>query len=379
MKAFNTAGTCVPSDHYMADIGKRVSQIKKMVDEGEYFMMSRPRQYGKTTMLNELYKALVPDDVVISLDFQDIETICFKDAGSFSKAFARITLDLHEFEGLFMPESVIDQFEKLVERSSDDVKLDDLFRIFRKWFKEECRPIVLMIDEVDRATNNQVFVDFLSKLRSLYLKRRKSSEIRTFQSVILARVTNLKYQKNKNCDHCIREDSIPWNIATDFDIDMSLSEAGIKGMLEEYEADHHTGMNTRFIAKLIRDYTNGYPFLVSRICQIIDRKLVPDFSQTLSKAWTSAGVEQAVNMIVREDNTLFDSLMEIIQNHDKLREQLECMLLRGESVPYLSYDDAQEQLKMYGFIVTDGTNVTMANRIFEMKLRKYFVERSIAR
>ena len=40
---------------------------------------------------------------------------------------------------------------------------------------------------------------------------------------------------------------------------MSLSEEGIKGMLDEYEADHHTGMDTAAIAKSIREYTNGYP------------------------------------------------------------------------------------------------------------------------
>jgi len=48
---------------------------------------------------------------------------------------------------------------------------------------------------------------------------------------------------------------------TDFDIDMSLSEPGIQGMLEEYEADHHTGMDTRAVTGQIREYTNGYPYL----------------------------------------------------------------------------------------------------------------------
>lgn len=47
---------------------------------------------------------------------------------------------------------------------------------------------------------------------------------------------------------------------------MSLSEVGIKGILDEYEPDHQTGMDTCSIARMIRDYTNGYPYLVSRIC-----------------------------------------------------------------------------------------------------------------
>ena len=95
---------------------------------------------------------------------------------------------------------------------------------------------------------------------------------------------------------------------------MSLSESGIKGMLDEYESDHKTGMNTQVLAKLIRDYTNGYPFLVSRICQLIDERLsVNDFA-SLSEAWTINGLTTAVKLIVTEKNTLFESLMSKIRD-----------------------------------------------------------------
>lgn len=62
----------------------------------------------------------------------------------------------------------------------------------------------------------------------------------------------------------------PWNIAADFDLDMSLSVNGIVSMLKLYEYDHHTGMAVREIAQMIYDYTSGYPFLVSRICKLVD-------------------------------------------------------------------------------------------------------------
>lgn len=63
---------------------------------------------------------------------------------------------------------------------------------------EQERPIVLIIDEVDSATNNQVFLDFLAQLRSLYIKKEKNPDIKTFQSVILAGVTDVRYLKSKN-------------------------------------------------------------------------------------------------------------------------------------------------------------------------------------
>jgi len=43
-------------------------------------------------------------------------------------------------------------------------------------------------------------------------------------------------------------------------------------MLEDYENDHHTGMNVEKISQLIYDYTSGYPVLVSTICKWMDEK-----------------------------------------------------------------------------------------------------------
>ena len=49
----------------------------------------------------------------------------------------------------------------------------------------------------------------------------------------------------------------PWNIAADFLIDLNFSAEDIQGMLDEYEQDYHTGMDTAKIAELLYDYTSG--------------------------------------------------------------------------------------------------------------------------
>jgi len=46
-----------------------------------------------------------------------------------------------------------------------------------------------MIDEVDKSSNNQLFLSFLGMLRSKYLMRNEGED-HTFQSVILAGVNN---------------------------------------------------------------------------------------------------------------------------------------------------------------------------------------------
>lgn len=45
-------------------------------------------------------------------------------------------------------------------------------------------------------------------------------------------------------------------------------------MLLQYEDDYRTGMDVCAIAKLIWDYTGGYPFPISRICQLVDEKII---------------------------------------------------------------------------------------------------------
>lgn len=376
LKEFNTTAVCIPDEHYMVDLSERVQEIRKLVDDGKYFTINRPRQYGKTTTINELYKVLVTENVVISLDFQSIENGSFKDGGEFSRAFARIVLDAEEFDDLSIPETIIRGFKELVEKPSDQVKMDDLFRVFRMWFREEKKPIVLIIDEVDSATNNQVFWDFLSQLRSLYLKRANSNRVKTFQSVILAGVTDVRQLKKITQSEGEHKENTPWNIAADFTIDMSLSESGIQGMLDEYEADHHTGMDTAAIAKQIRAYTNGYPFLVSRICQLLDKGRIPDFGN-LPDAWTQDGIDAAVRTILSEENTLFDTLMGELKAMPELCRQLKEILFEGKTIPNLPDNAQQKRLRKVGLIINDHHTVAIANRIFEMRLYNFFIGESL--
>lgn len=50
MKRFRTTGVCNPSIQYMVDISDKVKEAKKLVEDNEYFIINRPRQYGKTTI-----------------------------------------------------------------------------------------------------------------------------------------------------------------------------------------------------------------------------------------------------------------------------------------------------------------------------------------
>ena len=370
MKAFNTSAVCIPEKHYMVDLSERVKEIKKMVDAGKYFTINRARQYGKTTTLSELKKVLKNEYIVLSLDFQKIDNDVFKNGATFSQAMARIIMDEEEFGNLRVPDETLQALKKLNDADVEKVKMDELFRILKRWMKKSDSAIVLMIDEVDSATNNQVFLDFLAQLREGYI-RRGTDGVPAFHSVILAGVTDIRHLKSKIREEAESKQNSPWNIAADFDIDMSLSEEGIRGMLDEYEGDHHTGMDTAEMAKLIHDYTSGYPFLVSRICELIDTRISQ--SMSLNEAWTARGMDEAVKLILSEKNTLFESLTKNLNNYPDLKASIRSILMEGTRLTWNADQEDISMMQMYGLIKNDHNVVRVANRIFETKLYNLFL------
>ena len=370
VKEFNTTGICNPDKHYMVDISQRVKDIKALVDAGKYFCINRARQYGKTTTLAALKKALTGSYNVIYIDFQGIGQSGFETEEKYVQELSRLIWNRRRTDKGLSAE-LLDKLNEWKNAKKPVVRLGELFDLLADWCEQCETGIILIIDEVDSAANHQVFLDFLAQLREGYLSRERDG-ITTFQSVILAGVTDVRHLKGKLRPEDEHKINSPWNIASDFDLDMSLPEPGIKGMLDEYEADHHTGMNTALIAKILREYTSGYPYLVSRLCQLIDGTVSARMGT--GDAWTEAGVDEAIKILLADgDDTLFGSLMSKLENMPQLKGQLRDILMKGDVIAWQPYDDEQALLRMYGFIKNYHNTVAVANRIFEMLLYHYFL------
>ena len=371
MKKFKTTGLCNPSKNYMVDITDRLNKIKVMIDNGDYFTINMARQFGKTTTLAALVRYLKDEYVVLRLDFQAIGIADFADEESFVRTLS--LLIIHKASKITLPSEIIDTFNDFANRKANKARLGELFLLFSRWCELSPRPIVFIIDEVDSASNNQVFLDFLAQLRLQYLEREDDEDNPAFQSVILAGVADIKHIKGNIRNDNDSKVNTPWNISADFNIDMSLSANGIKGMLDEYEADHNTGMNTKLIADSIYEHTSGYPFLVSRICQIIDEQLVPDKFDTLEKAWTKQGFNEAIKILLSEKNSLFQSLTGKLTNYPDLKKSIRSILMEGTTLSYSALQESISQMEMYGFIKNNHNTVAISNRIFETLLYNLFL------
>ena len=360
MREFNVTGLCVPDKHYMVDISEKVRKIIAMVEKGDYFTINRARQYGKTTTLSFMEKILRKNYTVIRTSFEGVSEGMFETEAGFCQGLLYIC-------SKYFSERNLPGSEVWIDSSVTTFDLLDAF------LNKVCKTqkVVLMIDEVDKTSNNLIFLRFLGMLRDKYLRRNDTAGA-TFQSVILAGVYDIKNLKMKMIQagtHQLQDGekriNSPWNIAANFKIDMSFSAPEIATMLNEYEKDHQTGMDTEAVSKEIRAYTHGYPYLVSRLCQIID--------EDLEKDWTVQGVQKAVRVILYERNLLFDDLGKNLEGDESFYKLLYDIVVYGESYSYNMVNPAMEWGIMFGILRKQNEEVVIDNLIFETIIYDYFI------
>ena len=356
MKEFNTTGLCNPNKHYMVDISDKLENIKKLVEKEKYFIINRPRQYGKTTTLVALENNLKDEYLVISISFEGIGNVVF----STEREFCRKFIELIEINLEYSNENLN---KKLLDLSKNVEDFISLSRTISSFIKEIDKEVILIIDEVDKSSDNQMFLDFLGMLRNKYLERERGRGV-TFKSVILAGVYDIKNLKLKLRPDEERKYNSPWNIAFPFNVDMSLHKDGIKNMLDEYALDKKLSFNTSKVAEFIYFYTSGYPFLVSRLCQIID--------ENLGASWTEENMIMAVKLLLDENNTLFDDLVKNIENNKELREYMFNLIMNGSGNRFNLLNPIINLGVMFGYFKNENNTVVISNRIFSQVLYNYF-------
>lgn len=355
-KRFNTTGSCNPAMHYMVDTSKKLAQIEEYIDDGLYFTINRARQFGKTTTLDSLFRLLSDKYFIIKISFEGLGEDDYREGRLF----------LAEFQKILVKRIKTISYDLADFWKSPVLSFGDLSKKVYDFCKLVNKPVVLMIDEVDKSQNNQLFLDLLGMLRNLYLERSESGDMSsTFHSVILAGVYDVKNLKIKLRPDEERKYNSPWNIATDFDVDMTFHPDEIITMLNEYETDHHTGMDKEFISNEIYKYTSGYPFLVSKICELIDRRFEKD--------WSERGIQMAVKEIVKGNSgTLIDDISKNLENNEELRSFMYSISVNGQTYTYTMINPLIKIADMFSYIKDVDGKTAIHNLIFEECFQQYF-------
>ena len=62
-------------------------------------------------------------------------------------------------------------------------------------------------------------------------------------------------------------------------------------MLKEYVQERKVAMDIALFSQKLFYYTSGHPFLVSKLCKIIDEKILPEKEK---QSWDEADFENAI-------------------------------------------------------------------------------------
>ena len=391
MKEFNTEATCIPYLHYMVDISDKIQQIEKMIAHGDYFTINRARQYGKTTTMSVLFRKLQNQYLMVRMSFEGVGDTFFKSDYLFVWNFIkRMGKSLKKANAM---QELIESWNNIENFSKDDDAFEYLGDKITTLCDMSDKEIVLMVDEVDKSSDNQVFLHFLGMLRNKYLDYKDDGDA-TFKSVILAGVYDIKNMKLKLRPDEEKKYNSPWNaregnepsesllsfgdcprdhrefapydIAVDFEVDMSFSPKEISTMLQEYEDDHHTGMDITAMSEEIYKYTNGYPYLVSWLCKWMDKNM--------KNAWNSNSIQLAIKGLLNsKNNTLFGSLRSNIENNTQLKDLIFRILYEGEAFMYNHANPVIELGEMFGIFINKNDYVCISNKIFEIYLYNYSI------
>ncbi|MBR6179188.1 MAG: AAA-like domain-containing protein [Bacteroidales bacterium] len=360
-KEFNTAVTCNPQRHYMVDVTSKMKVFERLINSGKYFTITYARQFGKSTSLNWILHNMSDNYLVIPISFESSASEDWNSTDNFCKYFCKKIIE---------PLGKISDYQSFWIDITNTEKLD--YDILASKITEFCKhvskKVVLTIDEVDKSLDNELFLRFLAMLRNMYLDREKFNDNNyTFWSVVLAGVYDVKSMKIKIRPDEEHKFNSPWNVAAEYELDMTFNPQEISTMLADYENDHHIGFNIKEISEEIYKYTSGYPVLVSRICKLID--------ESLNQEWTKEGVLKAVKKITKDTNsTILQTLTQNIENYPDLKRLLRAISLENFHINYYAKNFPIELGRTFAFLrPNEHSQAQIHNLIFQQVLYDYFI------
>ncbi len=355
MRYFNITGSIIPEEHYYVDLTPQLKNLVELVKKRAYFVINRPRQFGKTTLLNFLAQHLRASNnyTPALLSFAtftqraDITEVEF-----YSEVAAHVGEELNYTD----TGSTHDRIATPVMSNRND---------FFAWLGELCQrlpqKLVLLIDEADAVPEN-VVIGFLAGLREMFLQRyRKPAP----HAVALAGVHDIKNLKARYRDETQSIGSAsPFNIAIDYELPPFSLEN-----IYQYYSQHTQATGQEFDARVItrvHHVTNGHPWLVSHLAKLLVENIVHDHQQKILPSHT----EEAIQKLIASRNANFDSLF-----HNAKKSNLFPIvrnLLIGKRYRYNIQDDDIDLGVRYGVFAEKNQQLAIANLIYAQVLYQHF-------
>lgn len=359
-REFESTGFVVPEDSYFVPIdnvtNKKGQNIRTMVDRGKYFSIFAPRQSGKTTFFEETVRQLHKDPtyVGITLTFQNYHNL---DTARFysqieKKLYKQLISRLKQVncEKLEVIQTFLES-----HRLSDHISFQSLFEKLNALIRY--KKIVIFIDEFDGIPLGEL-EDFLNTLRGLY-QEYKSFKPKALYSVGLIGI--------RNVTKLVVGGVSPFNIADQVSLP-PFSLDNVRNLYAQYTAETNQPFTDAALRKIYEE-TAGQTWLVNRLGTILTVDIKPRTVEPVDEN----DVQQAVGILLNEDNDHFDNLYEKAKLYKETFVEIvfDCM-------EYNIGDEDQGWLKQYGLIKNNNGTAETANNIYKTRFLKMFFKEAKA-
>ncbi|WP_026412653.1 AAA family ATPase [Actinomadura oligospora] len=348
MKDFNTAGPCIPGEHYMLEPLARLPEARRLAEQGKYFVIHAPRQTGKTTTLTLLAQALNATGRYAAVRFSCETAKTVEDIRVAEERLLAALWDAAEDFGL--PEECMPPDPWPASPGGRAV-----FRALKAWAKRSPLPLVLLVDEIDALTGSAL-VEVLSQLRD-----GATSSMTPFpHSVVLCGMRNVRdYKAASGGDPNRLGSSSPFNISV---ASLRIGDFSMDEVVELY--DQHTEATGQiFEPRAVQrafEASQGQPWLVNALARdVIEVMAVP-----VSEPITDDLMDQAVERLIYQRATHLDSLVARL-HEPRIQRIIEPMItgvdVRSDDV---TYDDDLAYVRDLG-LVTQAPPLQISNPIYQ--------------
>jgi hypothetical protein len=344
MREFNTFGPVNPLRHYHVNRVAVKAALREKIEKGRYLTLNAGRQTGKTTLFREIIAELEAEGSTfgILLDFEALAGFGVTDF------YEQLRMSLEEWRTFYCPSA---------PEPSPLAHQGDWVRWLRKTIQQVGKRCILIIDEFDALPVNLV-APILAQLREMYLQR-DHAPVPVVHSVVLVGVRTIP--------SLLGGTQSPFNIADQFTVPYFTPEE-VADLLTQHTTEHGQAFAQEVIKGVVQE-TEGQPYLVNRLGQLLTQEINPDVHLPI----TTTHLEYALARLVNENNTHFASIRSKAALH---RPQVLTMLFNPARY-YDFQDEVTQELVMYGIlrVLRDEQGIEyarMANPIYRKMLVKTF-------
>lgn len=344
MRFFNTAGPCIPEDHYMLPATARLPQVRKIIDRKGYFVLHAPRQTGKTTAMLELARLLTTEGHYVSaVVSMEVGAAFPRDIGSAESAILEAWRRSLRWQ---LPEELQPPTWPAGEPGGR------ISLALEAWARAASRPVVVFLDEID-SLQDAVLISVLRQLRDGYPGRPHGFP----WSLAIVGMRDVQDYKVASGGSERLHTASPFNIKVESLTLRNFTWEEVAALYGQHTEE--TGQAfAREALDLAFELTRGQPWLVNALGRQAVEVVMPDHNTAIA----IEHLRKAQEILIRRRDTHLDSLAERLRE-GRVRRIIEPMLA-GRALGDVPPDDIHYVLDLGLCRMDPEGGLAIANPIY---------------